>query len=160
MTDKQFMGVFIGVLGFLILLAVVIFFIAQGLSPESGNLQDPLVRKAVEQRLEPVGAVYVGEVPKPSASAEKSAPAASGPALADGKSVYEAVCMGCHGTGAAGAPKFGDAAAWAPRLQAGKDALYQSATQGKGAMPPKGGRADLSDDQVRMAVDYMVQAAQ
>jgi cytochrome c5 len=159
-TDKQFMGVFIGVLGFLVALAVVIFFIAQGLSPEAGDLKDPLVRKAVEKRLEPVGGVYVGAVPEPAAGEEAAPAAEAGPALADGKSVYDAVCAGCHGTGAAGAPKLGDAAAWGPRLGGGSEPLYQAATAGKGAMPPKGGRPDLSDEQIRMAVDYMVQAVQ
>jgi len=160
-TDRQFMGVFIGVLGFLVLLAVVIFFIAQSLTPEGGNLQDPLVREAIEKRLEPVGGVYVGQVPATaSAGAAKSSQAAAEPALADGKSVYEAVCAGCHATGAAGAPKFADTAAWAPRIGAGSEVLYRSALQGKGTMPPKGGRPDLSEEQVRMAVDYMLEAAQ
>ena len=59
----------------------------------------------------------------------------------------------------AGAPKFGDKAAWAPRLKAGKDALRASAIKGKGAMPPKGGNASLSDDAVKAAVDYMAGAA-
>ena len=68
--------------------------------------------------------------------------------------------MACHGTGVAGAPKFGDKAAWAPRIKQGKDALHASALKGKGAMPPKGGNASLSDDAVKAAVDYMVSAAQ
>ncbi len=154
------MGVFIGVLGFLVLLAVVIFFIAQSLSPESNDLKDPLVRAAVEQRLQPVGGVYVGEAPKAAAAAKQESPAAAAPPLADGKAVYDAVCAGCHGTGAAGAPKYGDAAAWASRLGAGKEVLVRSAVQGKGAMPPKGGRPDLSDEQIQMAVDYLVEAVQ
>lgn len=160
MTDRQFMGVFIGVLGFLVALAVVIFFIAQSLGPESGDLKDPLVRKAVEQRLEPVGGVYVGTVPETSAGRAEPDAAAAKPALADGRTVYEAVCAGCHATGAAGAPKLGDSAAWASRLGAGSEALYRSVSAGKGAMPPKGGRPDLSEEQIRMAVDYMVQAVQ
>jgi cytochrome c5 len=59
----------------------------------------------------------------------------------------------------AGAPKFGDKAAWAPRIAQGKEALYNSALKGKGAMPPKGGNAALSDDAVKAAVDYMAAAA-
>jgi cytochrome c5 len=59
-------------------------------------------------------------------------------------------------TGAAGSPKLGDKAAWEARIATGNDALYASALNGKGAMPAKGGRADLSDDAVKAAVDYMV----
>jgi cytochrome c5 len=59
----------------------------------------------------------------------------------------------------AGAPKFGDKAAWAPRIAAGKDHLYASALKGKGAMPPKGGQTQLADDAVKAAVDYMAAAA-
>lgn len=76
---------------------------------------------------------------------------------ADGKKVYDASCAACHGTGAAGAPKLGDKAAWAPRLKQGNDALYASALKGKGAMPPKGG-SSASDDEIKAAVDYMTNA--
>jgi cytochrome c5 len=78
---------------------------------------------------------------------------------ADGKKVYEASCAACHATGAAGAPKLGDKAAWAPRLKQGNDTLYASALKGKGAMPPKGGAANASDDDIKAAVDYMTAAA-
>ena len=60
-------------------------------------------------------------------------------AKADGKAVYEKTCAVCHATGLAGAPKFGDKAAWAPRIATGIDALHNSALHGKNAMPPKGG---------------------
>ena len=85
--------------------------------------------------------------------------AAAAPGKADGKGTYDTVCMACHSTGAAGAPKLGDKAAWAPRIKQGKDALYATALKGKGAMPPKGGNTALSDDAVKAAVDYMVSAA-
>ena len=106
--------------------------------------------------------------PAPAAEAPAAAPesapgkvaAAGAPAkAADGKSTYDSLCMACHGTGAAGAPKLGDKAAWAPRLAQGKNTLYASALKGKGAMPPKGGNATLADDAVKAAVDYMTAAA-
>jgi c(7)-type cytochrome triheme protein len=75
---------------------------------------------------------------------------------ASGKTVYEGTCIACHVAGVAGAPKLGDAAAWAPRLKAGVPALVTSALKGKGAMPPRGGNSSLSDDAVRSAVEYMV----
>jgi cytochrome c oxidase subunit II len=78
---------------------------------------------------------------------------------ADGKKTYDTTCMACHSTGAAGAPKLGDKAAWAPRLKQGVAALHASALKGKGAMPPKGGNAALSDEAVNAAVDYMAAAA-
>jgi cytochrome c5 len=76
-----------------------------------------------------------------------------------GKATYDATCVACHGTGAAGAPKFGDKTAWAARLKEGKPHLYEHAIAGKGAMPPKGGNAALSDDAVKAAVDYLLSAA-
>ena len=104
----------------------------------------------------PVAAVPVGVssagVAVPAAAA--AAPASGGDP-AKGKSVYDSSCTACHGAGVAGAPKTGDKAAWAPRLKAGKDALVAAVIKGKGAMPPKGGNASLSDADIKAAVDYM-----
>lgn len=79
---------------------------------------------------------------------------------ADGAQVYNSACFACHKTGVANAPKVGDAAAWAPRIEQGNDTLYKHAIEGfqgaKGVMPPKGGYAHLSDEDVKAAVDYMV----
>jgi cytochrome c5 len=85
--------------------------------------------------------------------AKAEAPAASGPR--DGATIYNTVCGACHNTGAAGAPKIDDKAAWAPRVATGKDALIKSLTNGKGAMPPKGG-ATLSDVEIKGVVDYVL----
>ncbi|MBL8394490.1 MAG: cytochrome c5 family protein [Candidatus Accumulibacter sp.] len=74
----------------------------------------------------------------------------------DGAAVYQSVCMACHASGAAGAPKAGDKAAWAPRIATGTTALVKSVTNGKGAMPPKGGAADLTDGEIKGAVEYLV----
>ena len=76
--------------------------------------------------------------------------------FAQGKKMYKQACFSCHDHGVAGAPKLGDTAAWAPRIANGKDALYASTINGKGAMPPKGGRIDASDEVIRETVDYMV----
>jgi cytochrome c5 len=75
-----------------------------------------------------------------------------------GKATYEKVCVACHAAGVANAPKFGDKAAWAPRVAAGVDAMTASVIKGKGAMPPKGG-STASDAELRQAVEYMVAAA-
>jgi cytochrome c5 len=89
------------------------------------------------------------------------APAATATASAggEGKAVYDQTCHVCHATGLAGSPKFGDKAAWAPRIATGMDKLYNAALHGLNAMPPKGGNTALTDVQVKAAVDYMVSAA-
>jgi cytochrome c5 len=87
---------------------------------------------------------------------------ASGPKeLQTGEQVYKAVCSSCHATGAAGAPKVGDAGAWAPRIAKGYDSLMTSVLKGKGAMPARGGSspADISDYELGRAVVYMANAS-
>jgi len=90
------------------------------------------------------------------AAAEPVAEAAAAPAAVDGQQVYQMSCFACHGTGAAGAPKLGDKAAWEPRVAQGKATLLQHALGGFNAMPPKGGNMSLSDDQVSAAIDFMI----
>jgi len=75
--------------------------------------------------------------------------------LQSGQAVFTAVCAACHATGAAGAPKAGDSAAWGPRIAQGYDTLVQHAVQGIRAMPAKGGNPDLDDVEVARAVAYM-----
>ena len=74
----------------------------------------------------------------------------------DGATIYNTLCSACHATGVAGAPKTGDKAAWAPRIATGSAALLKSATEGKNAMPARGGAADLTDAELKAAVDYLV----
>jgi cytochrome c5 len=127
---------------------------------------DPVMSdKAVAKRLAPVANVAVDPNAPPPAPAAPVAAAAPAPAKAEspadaGKATYDSTCAACHGAGIAGAPKFGDKAAWATRLKAaGKEGLHASALKGKGAMPPKGGNTSLPDDAVKAAVDYMLGAA-
>lgn len=105
----------------------------------------------------------------PAAAAPAAVPAAAAapaeaPKLAAdaGKTVYNAACIACHGAGIAGAPKFGDKAAWTARIAQGAPVLYEHAVKGftgkGGMMPPKGG-SSASDDEVKAAVDFMVAAA-
>lgn len=77
-------------------------------------------------------------------------------AAEDGKALYAANCFACHGTGAAGAPILGDAAAWAPRIKTGAQALFTSATKGKGVMPPRGGNPKLTDAEIKAVVGFMI----
>ena len=69
---------------------------------------------------------------------------------------YRTACAACHMSGAAGAPKTGDKAAWKARIAAGMDTMVTNAIKGKGAMPPKGGRSNLTDAQIKAVVAYMV----
>lgn len=105
--------------------------------------------------------------PAPAAAAPAAPPAPATPpspapvaaaAPAAGKKVYDATCMACHASGVAGAPKFGDKAAWGPRIASGFDTLLHSALKGKGAMPAKGGNSSIPDADIRAAVEYMVAA--
>ena len=97
--------------------------------------------------------------PSPAPAMTETASASPAAASAAGKTLYNTTCSACHGTGVAGAPKFGDKTAWAPRIAQGNDVLYQHAIKGfqgkAGMMPPKGG-SSASDADVKNAVDYMV----
>lgn len=106
---------------------------------------------AVAERIAPVAKVMeAGTAPVADAA----------PAQQSGKDVYGSACFACHGTGAAGAPKLGDKAAWSARIAQGMDVLADHALNGftgsKGMMPAKGGNPALSDDAVKSAIEYMV----
>ena len=132
----------------------------------------PVVNLLVVQG--PAGSVAVAPASAPAAApvAMAAAPAAAvsipaaipaGAALvkvASGEAIYNAGCAACHGAGIAGAPKFADKAAWAPRIAQGKPTLYEHSIKGyqgkAGVMPAKGGNSALADADVQAAVDYMV----
>ena len=79
---------------------------------------------------------------------------------ADGKTVYDTTCNVCHASGVANAPKLGDKGAWAPRVATGKDALVKAVLSGKGAMPPRAGNANLTEGDIKAAVEYMLGSIQ
>lgn len=97
--------------------------------------------------------------PAAEAAPAAAAPVAAAAAAGAGEALYKQACQVCHAAGVAGAPKFGDKAAWSARLPAGIDALYNSVAKGKGAMPPRGGAAQASDADLRAAVEFMTAAA-
>jgi cytochrome c5 len=119
----------------------------------NAELNDLEVERAVVFMANSAGGKF-REPGEPAAAPQQKA-AAPVAAKADGKKIYEAGCVACHGAGLAGAPKAGDKAAWAPRLKTGMDAIYASALKGNGAMPAKGGNAALADTEVKAAVDYL-----
>ncbi len=108
--------------------------------------------ESLEDRIKPAGSVCMAG--DECASAVQVA-AASGPR--SGQAVYDSKCATCHNTGAAGAPKLGDAAAWSPRVGKGIDVLYTSAISGFNGMPAKGLCFDCSDDELKASVDYIVE---
>jgi cytochrome c5 len=123
-------------------------------------------RAEIAKRLEPVGSVCLQGDSSCVKQAGAAGAAAGGDAMAaatvDGEAIYNQACMACHATGAAGAPMVGNVDQWAPRIAKGVDALHSSGINGVAgtSMMAKGGRADLSDEQVMAAVDYMVENSQ
>ncbi len=99
--------------------------------------------EAIAARIQKVGAVEIKDANR---------------AARSGEEVYKAQCSACHATGAAGAPKFGDAGAWGARIGKGYDALLTSALKGKGNMGPQGG-GDFEDYEIGRGVAYMANAA-
>jgi cytochrome c5 len=121
------------------------------------NLTDAEMKAAIQYMFtQSTGAAAAVAAP---AVAAPAAAAAAAPAKPDGAKIYAAGCNACHATGVAGAPKFGDKAAWAPRIKTGVDAMVTTVVKGKGAMPPKGGQSAASDADLRAAVEYMAAAA-
>jgi cytochrome c5 len=169
---KLAIGIGIGVV-VLIVAIIMLVQLAVSLYGTRVAKDDPTMSpEAVARRIAPVARVAIdpnapAAMPAPAAPATTAAPAPTLPppaaktagAGAAGKSTYDSTCAVCHAVGVAGAPKFGDKAAWAARIAAGAPALHNSALKGKGAMPPKGGNASLPDDAVKAAVDYMLAAA-
>jgi cytochrome c5 len=139
-----------------------------GATQDEARAVEPTVQEAVGDRIRPPVRVAVAgetppEEPAETAAAAQPPPAAAATTQLDGKQVFDTACSACHAAGIAGAPRFGDAAAWRPRIAQGKEVLYRHSLEGfqgqAGFMPPKGGRPDLSEDSVRAGVDYMVGAA-
>jgi len=152
--DKQFFTTFFAIMAGLAVLAIVLVITAISLTSEVSEYEPTEV---VLENIKPVGQVYVaGESepePEPAAAEVAAAPKS-------GEEVYNSNCVACHGTGAAGAPKVGDSAAWAPRIAKGINALLGSAINGLRAMPPKGLCMACSDDELRAAIEYMVGQSQ
>ena len=111
------------------------------------------VEDEIRARIQPVGEVCL-QGDECGAAVAASESASSGPR--SGSEVYDAVCMACHTTGAAGAPVIGDAGAWAPRVDQGMETLISHAVNGYNAMPAKGGCANCPDEEIEAAVEHIV----
>jgi cytochrome c5 len=134
---------------------VVIFAIIFGAKTFFGNLvhvgyNDNLT---LAERIQPLGQVYLeGDI---DVNAIK-APVKTAAKARSGEEVYTAVCASCHSVGVMNAPKFGNKADWAPRVERGLADLVKVAISGKGAMPPKGTCMDCSDDELKAAIEHMI----
>jgi cytochrome c5 len=130
----------------------LVYFVVSGFKPAGANdaasmtiggVSDQSREKALGERLKKVGSVEVRDVNRE---------------MKTGDIVYKAQCAACHASGAAGAPKFGDAGAWGPRIKTGYDALLTSALKGKGAMGGQGG-GDFDDFEIARAVVHLTSSA-
>jgi len=158
-TDKVFIRNMIIVLVLLVVFTFSIVFLARdvGFKDEEDN---PSRAVTTEERIKPVADVFTGEEGAAAIEAAAATSVTEVKAAFDGsldaEMIYASVCSVCHGTGAAGAPIPGSPL-MAERAGKGMDVLMQNALNGLNAMPPRGGRADLSDEQVRVIVEYMIQ---
>ncbi len=166
-SDRTFMkqfAIMIAMLGGTAVVLIIIGTLVWSTLPKEDNHAQ--VRQAGE-RITPVGAVYAGntgraamEAAKASASKAAASQVAYG-GTTDGKTIFGKLCTTCHSTGAAGAPKITDKAAWAPRLKQGIDTLVKHAINGYTGpdgnhMPAKGGNPALTDAQIEATVKWMV----
>lgn len=160
--DKKFFDTFMLVLGILVGIAILLYVLARIVAAntqEKNVIVDPANQAVVAERIAPVAKVAIAGQDNSALAPVQAAAAAPAEELG-GEQVFNMACMACHGAGVAGAPKMGDKAAWGPRIAKGADTLHKHALEGfqggAGFMPPKGGRADLSDKSIINAVDFMV----
>lgn len=167
--DQQFFDSFMLVIGILMGAAVGLFFLVRAISLDTQGMyvqDDPEFQAAIAERIKPVGQVLLaGAAELEAAAAAAVTPPTPVAAAMSGPQVYNAACIVCHAPpGVGGAPPIGSAADWGPRIAQGLEVLHQHALMGfqgsKGFMPPKGGRMDLSDEEISAAVDYMVEQVQ
>lgn len=129
--------VFLVVAGFLLLVAI-----GAGFSKVSAPVEDA----SADERIAPVATVATAAAPVAAANAGKRS----------GEELFNSACVACHGAGVMGAPKAHDAAAWSARLGGNLKALVESAVKGKNAMPPKGGVADATEEELSKAIAFMM----
>lgn len=158
-TDSVFVRNISIVITILVVFTITIAFLARDVGTQQPEDKNPSRATTIEERIKPVADVYEGEA---GAAAIEQAAASAGTekkvafdGSLDGEMIYKNVCAACHATGAAGAPQVGTPA-MAERAQKGMDELMHSALNGLNAMPPRGGRADLSDEQIRATIEYMI----
>jgi cytochrome c5 len=163
-SDQKFFDLFMVVIGALIGVALFLVVLARMVASDTQLAwvkEDPAYLAEVDERIRPAGQVALPGESGAMANTATPAEAEAAPVAAKltGEQVYNAACFACHGSGVGGAPKLGDAGAWAPRIAQGSATLNKHALEGfqgkLGYMPPKGGRVDLSDEEIIAAVEFM-----
>lgn len=154
---RNFSGIIIGLMAF----TGVIIVLALSLRGEPAIDANPSQLRFAEERVAPVTGVRTGSDGQAAlAAAQAEAQAAAAPAEAgvvDGSQVYNTVCMACHAAGVAGAPQPGSDMLAERFAAKGLDGLKSSVINGLNVMPPRGGRPDLTDEQIQAAVEFMLQ---
>jgi cytochrome c5 len=155
--DKRFLSLFMIVIGSLVAVAIGLVFLANNIG---GDIQKEIAeqQKAAAQ-VEPISApAPAAKTVESTGKTEEIKPVAT---AMTGEDVYNQACIACHSAGIAGAPKTGDTASWEARISQGNETLREHVINGYqgsgGYMPPKGGRVDLSDDEIYAAMDYMLE---
>ena len=163
--DQKFFDIYSLVIGVLAIFALGLYLLVtkmSGMTQDIYTSDTAEFQAAVLERIRPLGQVYLPgeEIDAGHPQIEEAAPAEPVATVLSGPQVYNEACLICHGSGIGGAPTLDNAESWGPRIAQGKDMLYEQAIVGftgqTGFMPPKGARMDLSDDEVRAAVDYMI----
>lgn len=142
----QFFFIVIGAFVTLAAISLVIIHLLNGLKTYTSAADEANDASAVEARIKPVAQVEVSK-------------AAAAGGVISGEAIVGGGCIACHGTGAMGAPKIGDKAAWGPRIAKGYQALISNAIKGIRMMPARGGNPDLSDEEIAHAVAFMANSA-
>lgn len=164
--DLEFLKRFSIVIAVLAIVTIGLIIFAAYLQHSIPKEVSPAATKRLEQRIAPIGAVYAGatgaSAQAAAAEAAAAAAAASGAygGTLDGKVIYDSLCTACHATGVGLAPTL-DHSHWDARIAQGKETLYKHAIDGftgpdGGVMPPKGGNAGLSEEQIHATVDWML----
>lgn len=150
-SDKEFYKLFGYITLFIILLAIIITILSKVFaSSVTNDNYDTVKEKATEERL--LSSEKINLASNPTFKTEVIEVSST----KSGKDIYNSVCMSCHMSGAAGAPITGEVDQWSERIAKGNDTLYNNAINGIGVMPAKGGLMSLSNDDVKLAVDYMI----
>lgn len=164
--DKLFLKRFSLIIAGLVIFAVLIILMSIEMNDRLAGSENPAKLEATLERIKPVFDVYAGDAGQAEAMAAAEEEPAEQPDASqdqqlafggstDGEMIYNNACQACHMAGAAGAPQL-VAEQWEGRLDKGKDTLVSHAINGFNAMPARGGRSDLSDEQVRASVEYML----
>lgn len=156
--DKTFIRRFSGIILGLVIFTILIIALAVTFQNEPNpDVDNPSQARLAAERVKPVASVRTGDDPVPQISEEPAEVAASSAPFdgsTDGKLIYDNVCSACHNSGVANAPIPGST--MNERVDKGLETLVSNAINGLNVMPPRGGNSDLTDEQVRAAVEHML----